>query len=66
MDKTIMRPKLAVWCVWFGMFYTTMMSIGLILGKGTGPDAMILGAFIAQPIAWVASRGYEKTKGVSQ
>ena len=65
MDKTIMRPKIAMWCILFGMFYTTMMSLALILDKGPGPDAAILAAFIVQPITWVISRGYEKTKAAA-
>ena len=65
MDKTILRPKLAMWCILFGMFYTTLMSVGLLFGVGPGADASIIAAFIVQPIAWVASRGYEKVKSAA-
>jgi len=66
MDKTTVRPKLAIGCIVFGMLYTILMSVGLMLGKGPGPDVGVLAAFIAQPIAWVISRGYEKTKASAQ
>jgi len=66
MDKTTVRPKIAVCCVAFGMLYTLLMSIALVMGKGPGPDVSVIAAFIAQPIAWVISRGYEKTKASAQ
>jgi len=64
--KALMRPQLAAKCIYFAMFYTFVMAVLNAFGNGPGPDWTIIAGFIAQPIAWVTSRGIEKTTQISK
>jgi len=62
LKKSIMRPRLAKPCIHFSMLYTMVFEALQAFSHGDGADWQILAAFVAQPVAWVTSRGLEKIK----